>query len=68
MRTCLVCKELVGERYTVQVKDTSIETHLSGHLCRFCYQKFIDSYHNKGFFKVVKMINWLKKKPHMRVM
>jgi len=54
-----------NSRYEIQVKDSSIGTSMDGLLCRFCYNKFIESYHNKGFFKVAKMINWLKKKDPM---
>ena len=59
---CLVCKELVEPKYEVSVRDTEMDTELTGVLCRFCYHKFVDSFHNRGFFKIHKMINWAKKK------
>ena len=66
MDNCIICKELVKERYEVAVNDKSMETSFKGFLCRFCYNKFVDSFHNKGFFKVAKMVNWLKRKDPMR--
>jgi len=68
MNTCLICKELVEDRYEVVVSDKNIDTSIKGFVCRFCYHKFIDSFHDKGFFKVAKIINWLKGKPSMRVL
>ncbi len=68
MENCLICKEFVGEdRFRVKVTDNRLDTGASGCLCRFCYNKFIDSYNNRGFFKVAKMVNWLKGKDPMRV-
>ena len=66
MDNCTICKELVENRYEVKVNDKTMDTSFKGFLCRFCYNKFIDSYYNKGFFKVAKMVNWLKKKDNLR--
>lgn len=62
MHHCLVCKEFVEQRFEVEIKDKEIDTAFSGFVCRFCYNKFLESFHNKGFFKVAKMIHWLKGK------
>lgn len=67
MQNCIVCKEFTEDRYELQVKDMKMDTTVSSFVCRFCYNKFIDSFHNKGFFKVAKMVNWLKKKDPMRL-
>jgi hypothetical protein len=68
MENCVICKEFTEPRYTVTINDSSIEAPLKAFVCRFCYNKFIDSYYNKGFFKVSKMKNWIKswKKDSMR--
>ncbi|MBI4182060.1 MAG: hypothetical protein HY520_03785 [Candidatus Aenigmarchaeota archaeon] len=64
---CIICKELASDQFQVEVKDTRIRTSLSGRLCRFCYFKFVDSFHHRGFFKVAKMVNWIRKKDPLRV-
>jgi hypothetical protein len=66
MQNCIVCKEFADERFEVEVKDKVVDTSIKGFVCRFCYNKFVDSFYNRGFFKVAKMVNWLKKKYHMR--
>lgn len=64
---CLVCKECADDRYAIQVADEEMKTSFQDVLCRFCYNKFVESHNNTGFFKIAKMINWLRKKPYMRV-
>lgn len=64
--SCLVCKEFVEDRFEVEVRDKNVDTSFTAHVCRFCYNKFLESHHNQGFFKVAKMVNWLRKKPPMR--
>lgn len=66
MLNCLICKEFVEARYEMEVKDKNIDTSIKGFVCRFCYNKFVDSFYDKGFFKVAKMVNWLKRKDPMR--
>ena len=66
METCLICKELVDERYTLETKNTEVNTTVQGFVCRFCFNKFVDSAHGNGYFSVVRMKNWLRKMPHMR--
>ncbi|MBI4020683.1 MAG: hypothetical protein HY369_00400 [Candidatus Aenigmarchaeota archaeon] len=64
---CIVCKDHVTSRYEVQVRDTAMDTSLQAAVCRFCYHKFVDSFHDRGFFKVGKMLNWIKKRDPQRV-
>ena len=66
---CLVCKDLaMDKRYAVRVSDTRIDNHLHGFICRHCYNKFIDSHHNKGFFKIAKVTAWAKsRRDSMRI-
>ena len=68
MNYCLICKEIVGTTYEVEIKNKLVDASFSGYLCRFCHNKFLDSLHNKGFFKVAKMVNWLKGKDSKRVL
>jgi len=64
---CIICKEFTGgERYEIEVNDKNVDTKINALLCRFCYNKIVESSHHKGFFKLAKMINWVKKKDSMR--
>ena len=68
MDFCIVCKDIAESRYEVKVKDSGLDIGVRGFLCRHCYNKFINSYHDKGFFKIAKLITWVKeKKDSMRI-
>jgi|GEM_PF-1762220 len=69
MTYCIVCKDLATDRrYSVKVSDIKIDNHLHGFVCRHCYNKFIDSHHNRGFFKVAKLTAWAKsRRDSMRI-
>jgi hypothetical protein len=62
MLYCLICKEITQERYLLKVKDTRLDVGIKGHVCRHCFKKFIESHHNKGFFKIYKFLAWVKNK------
>lgn len=64
MEFCLICKENVEKLYRVDVTNTETNTVLSGFVCRFCYNKFMDSYYNQGFFRLSKMLGWMNHKRH----
>lgn len=67
MEHCLICKEIVEKRFEVKVSDSSVDSGVNGFLCRFCYNKFLDSFYDRGFFKIAKMVNWMKRKDPLRV-
>lgn len=67
MENCIICKEFVEGRYEVEIRDRNVDTLVKGSVCRFCYNKFVDSFHNTGFFNVAKMVNWIKRKDPLRV-
>jgi hypothetical protein len=64
---CLICKEVVDERYTATVKDTRLDNSVEGFVCRECFNTFIKSLHNEGYFKIYRFVSWMKgKKDKMR--
>lgn len=65
MEFCLVCKEIVNDRYTIKVDDTSHLTSVDGHVCRRCWDRFVASYHNEGPFKASQFFAWIKEKKEM---
>ena len=69
MTYCIVCKDLaMDKRYSVKVSDMKIDNHLHGFVCRHCYNKFIESHANKGFFKIAKVTAWAKsRRDSMRI-
>jgi hypothetical protein len=62
MDFCIVCKDIAENRYEVKVKDSRLNIAINACLCRHCFNKFIDSHHNKGFFKIARLITWVKEK------
>lgn len=62
MDFCIICKDIAESRYEVKVKDSRLNIAVNACLCRHCFNKFIESYHNKGFFKIAKFITWVKEK------
>lgn len=63
MTYCMICKDLaMDRRYSIKVFDTKIENKVEGFVCRHCYNKFIDSHSNKGFFKLAHLRTWGKHK------
>lgn len=62
MDFCIVCKDIAENRYGVKVKDNRLDIDISAFLCRHCFNKFIDSHYNRGFFKVARLITWVKEK------
>lgn len=69
MTYCMICKDLaMDKRYSVSVKDMHIENKVEGFVCRHCYNKFIESHSNKGFFKLAKVTAWAKsRRDSMRI-
>ncbi len=59
MEYCLVCKEIVEKRYKIYVVDSEIKNKMGGFICRNCFDSFMQSKYNKGFFKVSKLRGWI---------
>lgn len=67
MGYCLLCKEMTDDRYVIKVKDNKTGQPIRGSVCRYCYNKFIDSKNDKGFFKINRFRAWAReKKDRMR--
>jgi len=66
MPYCIICKNIVKKRYKIKVNDSKIENGITGYLCRDCYNRFLDSYHNKGVFKISGFLGWAKIKDRFR--
>ena len=62
MSYCIICKEIVDSRYVVRVCDSVIRNCVDGHVCRHCFNKFIESKHNRGFFSLSRLTFWAKHK------
>lgn len=69
MTYCLICKDFaMDKRYSIKVSDTKIENGIDGFVCRHCYNRFVESSANKGFFKVAKLMTWAKgRRDSMRI-
>jgi hypothetical protein len=68
MTYCMICKDMaMDRRYSIHVTDTKIANKVEGFVCRHCYNKFIDSHANRGFFRVASLRTWAKhRKDSMR--
>lgn len=62
MEFCILCKEMVDKTYTLTATDSEINNGVEGHVCATCYQRLIDSFHNKRSFKISLMKSWSKRK------
>jgi len=64
----MICKEIVDERYVINVCDSKLRNNVGGHVCRHCFHKFIESKNNVGFFKLSRLTSWTKhKRDSMRI-
>lgn len=69
MAYCIICKEIVDERYVIEACDSRIMNNIKGHVCRHCFHKLIDSKHNVGFFKLSSLTSWARhRRDGMRIM
>lgn len=57
---CVICNEIVKDRYKVSVTDTMIKNYISGFICRACYINFLKSHNHEGRFGIQKFKAWLK--------
>jgi len=62
MDFCIICKDIAENKYEVTVKNKALDITIRGYLCRHCFNKFIQSHNNEGFFKIAKFITWVKEK------
>ena len=62
MPYCLICKEIVGERFPLEANDTEAEAEIKGHLCKYCFDKFAASSRNEGSFQLSKFMGWARSK------
>ena len=57
----------MGDKYRITVQDTHVNNMVEGYLCRECFNRFLSSHHDEGFFKLSKMVGWMKeRKDRMR--
>lgn len=67
MHYCIICKEIVKERFKVEVKDSHAGEGFIGDLCKFCFDRFGASSRNEGTFKLTRFMGWARgKKDRMR--
>ena len=59
---CVICKEIVDDRYTLKVCDSRISNCIQGYVCRHCYNKFIESEGHSGRFMLSRLTAWAKHK------
>lgn len=59
---CIICKEFVGERFSVEVKDGHAGNVIKAFVCKFCYDKFMDSHYNIGTFQLSRFFGWARDK------
>ena len=62
MNFCIICKEMTDGTYVLKATDTKTNNSVDGYLCNACYQRLIDSHHNKRSFKISLFKSWSKKK------
>ena len=62
MEFCILCKEIVGKRFSVRVRDKSHNSELTSYVCKDCYDNFRKSHNNEGIFKISQLKGWLKRK------
>jgi hypothetical protein len=58
----MICKDIAERRYGVSVWDSRNNVSVKGFLCRHCFNRFIESHHNRGFFKISRLSAWAKEK------
>lgn len=62
MDYCILCKELVDGRYTVEIKDKKMGSGIKACVCRYCFHNFLKSQQNSGFFNISRFSNWAREK------
>jgi hypothetical protein len=62
MDYCILCKELVDGRYVVDITDKKVGNSVRASVCRYCFNKFLESSQNAGFFNISRFANWTKEK------
>ncbi|MFQ5647795.1 MAG: hypothetical protein ACE5FW_01030 [Candidatus Aenigmatarchaeota archaeon] len=62
MAHCLICKELVNNRYSIKVMDEHVKVRVDSHVCRDCWNNLLASHNDEGFFKISKLLAWTKGK------
>jgi hypothetical protein len=60
MPYCIICKEIIDKRYLLKACDSLIKNCIEGHVCRHCFNKLIESKHDKGFFKLARLTSWAR--------
>lgn len=53
---------MTDKNHELTVKDKEANNTVEGYICDSCYQRMIDSYHNKRSFKLSMLKSWTKKK------
>ena len=59
---CIICKEIVNQRYILKAKDSRLNIGLKALVCRHCFNKLFQSKQNKGYFRISKLMSWVKEK------
>lgn len=62
MAYCILCKEMTDQTYSLTARENGINNGVEGHLCASCYQRMIDSFHNRRSFKLALLKTWSKRK------
>lgn len=60
--TCILCKDFVDGRYMVEINDTRADNKTNACVCRYCYNRLIDSHYNKGHFKITRFFAWARER------
>jgi len=57
---CIVCKEKISSRFEIEVKDAVIKNTIRGHVCRDCFESFLQSYHGRSRFSTSRFLHRLR--------